>query len=141
MTICRAGSRCCIVFMQVTGEISRDRRLEAAALYLSSEARGLLASRNPANRLLVSFSADIAAAAAASQLLYNHPPSKIGDRLTLAYGMLERTKVTPMLLHTVTITHHLFCFLLPFGLDLTSYWAPLLIVIISYIFFGLDTRR
>jgi ion channel-forming bestrophin family protein len=136
----------CIVFMQVTGDFLRDRPVgEAAALYLSSEERvALVASRNPANRLLASFSADIAAAAAASRLSPVMART-LEDRvigLTLAYGMLERTKVTPMpFAYTLAIRRitYLFCFLLPFGLsDLTSYWAPLLIVIISYIFFGLD---
>jgi putative membrane protein len=136
----------CIVFMQVTRDFLRDRSIgEAAAPYLSSEEHAaLVASRNPANRLLSSFSADIAAAAAASRLSPQMART-LEDRvvgLTLAYGMLERTKVTPMpFAYTLAIRRitYLFCFLLPFGLtDLASYWAPLLIVIISYIFFGLD---
>ncbi len=136
----------CIVFMQVTGDFLRDRPIgEAAGLYLSSGERvALVASRNPANRLLASFSADIAAAAAASRLSPVMART-LEDRvigLTLAYGMLERTKVTPMpFSYTLAIRRitYLFCFLLPFGLsDLTSYWAPLLTLIISYIFFGLD---
>ena len=136
----------CIVFTQVTRDFLRDRPIgEAAAPYLSSEERvALVASRNPANRLLASFSADIAAAAAASRLS-SQMARTLEDRvvgLTLAYGMLERTKVTPMpFAYTLAIRRitYLFCFLLPFGLsDLASYWAPLLIVIISYISFGLD---
>jgi putative membrane protein len=134
----------CIVFMQVTRDYLRDRPIGDAP-YLSSEERVVLvASRNPANRLLASFSADIAAAAAAGRLSPQMVRT-LEDRvvgLTLAYGILERTKVTPMpFAYTLAIRRitYLFCFLLPFGpSDLTSYWAPLLIVIISYIFFGLD---
>src|SRR6476619_3939118 len=50
----------CIVFTQVTRDFLRDRPIgEAAAPYLSSEERvALVATRNPANRLLASFSAD-----------------------------------------------------------------------------------
>jgi ion channel-forming bestrophin family protein len=134
----------CITFMQVTRDHLRDRPIGDAP-YLSSEERvALVASRNPANRLLGSFSADIAAATAAGRLSPQMART-LEDRvvgLTLAYGMLERTKATPipfaytLAIHRIT---YLFCFLLPFGLsDLSSYWAPLLIVIISYIFFGLD---
>ena len=136
----------CIVFMQVTRDFLRDRSIgEVAAPYLSSEEHAaLVGSRNPANRLLASFSSDIAAAAAASRLSPQIART-LEDRvvgLTQAYGMLERTKGTPMpFAYTLAIRRitYLFCFLLPFGLhDLASYWAPLLIVIISYIFFGLD---
>jgi putative membrane protein len=134
----------CIVFMQVTRDCLRDRPI-GDALYLSPEERvALVASRNPANRLLASFSADIAAAAAAGRLSPQMGRT-LEDRvvgLALAYGMLERTKATPipfaytLAIHRIT---YLFCFLLPFGpSDLASYWAPLLIAIISYIFFGLD---
>jgi putative membrane protein len=134
----------CIVFIQVTRDYLRDRPIGDAP-YLSSEERAaLVASRNPANRLLASFSADIAAAAEAGRLSPQMART-LEDRvvgLALAYGMLERTKVTPMpfaytlAIHRIT---YLFCFLLPFGpSDLASYWAPLLITIISYIFFGLD---
>ena len=136
----------CIAFIQVTRDFLRNRPIgEDSAPYLSSwEHATLVASRNPANRLLVSFSADIAAAAATSRLSPQMART-LEDRvvaLTLAHGMLERTKVTPMpFSYTLAIRRlsYIFCFLLPFGLsDLTSYWAPLLTVIISYIFFGLD---
>jgi putative membrane protein len=136
----------CIAFMQLTRDFLRNRPIgEDSAPYLSSEEHAtLVASRNPANRLLASFSADIAAAAAASRLSPQMART-LEDRvvaLTLAHGMLERTKVTPMpFSYTLAIRRlsYIFCFLLPFGLsDLTSYWAPLLTVIISYIFFGLD---
>jgi ion channel-forming bestrophin family protein len=134
----------CIVFMQVTRDCLRDRPI-GDALYLSPEERvALVASRNPANLLLASFSADIAAATAASRLSAQMART-LEDRvvgLAAAYGMLERTKATPipfaytLAIHRIT---YLFCFLLPFGpSDLASYWAPLLIAIISYIFFGLD---
>jgi putative membrane protein len=136
----------CIAFIQVTGDFLRDRPIgEDSAPYLSSGERAALASsRSPANRLLAFFSADIAVAVAAGRLSPQMART-LEDRviaLTLAYGMLERTKVTPMPFpYTLAIRRisYLFCFLLPFGLsDLNSYWAPVLTVIISYIFFGLD---
>jgi len=90
----------CIAFMQLTRDFLRNRPIgEDSAPYLSSEEHAtLVASRNPANRLLASFSADIAAAAAANRLSPQMART-LEDRvvaLTLAYGMLERTKVTPM---------------------------------------------
>ena len=54
----------------------------------------------------------------------------------------ERIKTTPLpfayslLLHRTAL---LFCVLLPFGLAPTlGWWTPLLVVIVSYTFFGLD---
>ena len=104
----------------------------------------LASSRNRSSRLLAAFSADIAGAVAAGRLSPQMART-LEDRvvaLTLAYGMLERTKVTPipfsysLALQRLT---YIFCFLVPFGIaDPASYWAPPLALIISYIFFGLD---
>src|SRR5258708_7763368 len=136
----------CIAFIQVTRDFLRDRPAgEDTAPYLSSEERAVLASsRNRSSRLLAAFSADIAGAVAAGRLSPQMART-LEDRvvaLTLAYGMLERTKVTPipfsysLALHRLT---YIFCFLVPFGIaDPASYWAPPLALIISYIFFGLD---
>jgi putative membrane protein len=136
----------CIAFIQVTRDFLLDRPAgEDTAPYLSSEERAVLASsRNRSSRLLAAFSADIAGAVAAGRLSPQMART-LEDRvvaLTLAYGMLERTKVTPipfsysLALHRLT---YIFCFLVPFGIaDPASYWAPPLALIISYIFFGLD---
>src|SRR5262249_4166431 len=63
--------------------------------------------------------------------------------LTLARGMLERTKNTPIpFTYTLALRRltPVFRFLVPFGLhDVASLWTPLLAVIICCIFFfGLD---
>ena len=62
--------------------------------------------------------------------------------LSIGSASAERTKTTPMpFLYSLGVHRvaYVFCFLLPFGLvENTGYWAPLLIGIISYIFFGLD---
>ncbi len=136
----------CIAFVQVTRDFLRDRPVgEETAAYLSSEERAvLMSSRNRSGCLLAAFSTDIAGAVAAGRLSPQMART-LEDRvigLTLAYGMLERTKVTPMpFSYTLALRRltYIFCFLLPFGIaDLGSYWAPLLVLIISYIFFGLD---
>jgi putative membrane protein len=62
--------------------------------------------------------------------------------LSHVQGGCERIKTTPvpfayaLLLHR---TAHLFCLLLPFALaQALGWWTPLLVVIVSYTFFGLD---
>lgn len=66
---------------------------------------------------------------------------QLGD-IANVQGGCERIKSTPLpfayslLLHR---TVYLFCFLLPFALAPTlGWWTPLLVVIVSYAFFGLD---
>jgi putative membrane protein len=63
--------------------------------------------------------------------------------LTHVQGACERIKATPLpyafdlLLHR---TAYLFCLLLPFALaPALGWWTPLLVVIVGYTFFGLDT--
>jgi ion channel-forming bestrophin family protein len=136
----------CIAFMQVTRDFLRDRfNEEEVARYLSpEESAAVVSSRNRSNCLLAHFSAEIAGAVAAGRLSPQMARS-LEERvsaLALAYGMLERTKATPipfsytLALHRLT---YIFCFLVPFGIhDASTYWTPLLAVIISYIFFGLD---
>ena len=136
----------CIAFMQVTRDFLRDRlNEEEVARYLSPEESGaLVASRNRSNCLLARFSADIAEAVAAGRLSPQMARS-LEERvsaLAMAYGMLERTKATPIpFSYTLALRRltYVFCFLVPFGIhDASTYWMPLLAVIISYIFFGLD---
>ena len=136
----------CISLMQVTRDFLRDRPMgEDVARYLSpDECVNLAKSRNRVGYLLASFSADIAEAVAAGRLsaqMARTLEEKVSS-LALTYGMLERTKATPipfsytLALHRLT---YIFCFLVPFGLhDTAGYWTPLLGVIICYIFFGLD---
>jgi ion channel-forming bestrophin family protein len=136
----------CIAFVQVARDCLRDRPVgEDTVAFLSAEERtALLTSRNRSGYLLSAFSTDIAAAVAAGRLSPQMART-LEDRvigLTSAYGMLERTKVTPMpFSYTLALRRltYIFCFLLPFGIaDLGSYWTPLLVLVISYVFFGLD---
>jgi ion channel-forming bestrophin family protein len=136
----------CIAFMQVTRDFLRDcNNEEEVARYLSPEERAaVVSSRNRSNCLLARFSADIAGAVAAGRLspqMARTLEEKVST-LALAYGMLERTKATPIpFSYTLALRRltYIFCFLVPFGIhDVSTYWTPLLTVIISYIFFGLD---
>jgi ion channel-forming bestrophin family protein len=136
----------CIAFMQVTRDFLRDRHDEdEVARYLSSEESAVVASsRNRPSCLLARFSADIAGAAAAGRLspqMARALEEKV-SALASAYGTLERTKVTPMpFSYTLALRRltYIFCFLVPFGIhEASTYWTPLLTLIISYIFFGLD---
>ena len=133
--------------MQVIRGLLRDRPLGGdIARYLSPEENAALSpTRNRPNYLLARFSADIAGAIAAgrlslqmAQLLERHVSG-----LTLAHGMLERNKNTPIpFTYTLALRRltYIFCFLVPFGLhDVAGLWMPLLAVIICYIF--LRSRR
>lgn len=136
----------CIAFMQVTRDFLRERRREEDAVrYLSIEESAALASScNWSSYLLARFSADIAGAVAAGRLspqMARTLEEKV-SAVAMAYGMLERTKATPIpFSYTLALRRltYIFCFLVPFGIhDASTYWTPLLAVIISYIFFGLD---
>jgi putative membrane protein len=136
----------CIAFMQVTRDFLRDRHNEdEVARYLSlEESAAVASSRNRSSCLLARFSADIAGAAAAGRLspqMARALEEKVST-LALAYGVLERTKLTPIpFSYTLALRRltYIFCFLVPFGIhDGSTYWTPLLTLIITYIFFGLD---
>jgi ion channel-forming bestrophin family protein len=136
----------CIVFMQVTRDFLRDRHSEGdVSGYLSPGERAALASsRNRSHCLLARFSADIAGAVGAGRLspqMAQTFEEKV-SAIALACGMLERTKATPIpFSYTLALRRmtYIFCFLVPFGIhDASTYWTPVLAVIISYIFFGLD---
>ncbi|QIG98277.1 MULTISPECIES: bestrophin family protein [unclassified Bradyrhizobium] len=141
----RFGLRC-IAFMQVTRDFLRDRHSEEeVSRYLSPEESAAVASsRNGSSCLLAHFSADIAGAVAAGRLspqMARTLEEKV-SALALACGTLERTKATPIpFSYTLALRRltYMFCFLVPLGIhDTSTYWTPLLAVIISYIFFGLD---
>jgi ion channel-forming bestrophin family protein len=136
----------CIALMQVTRDFLRDRHNEdEVARYLSpEESAAVVSSHNRSNCLLARFSADIAEAVAAGRISPQMARA-LEERvsaLALAYGMLERTKATPIpFSYTLALRRltYMFCFLVPFGIhDTSTYWTPLLAAIISYIFFGLD---
>jgi putative membrane protein len=62
--------------------------------------------------------------------------------LSHVQGGCERIKTTPLPFAYALLLHrtaHLFCLLLPFALaQALGWWTPLLVVIVSYTFFGLD---
>jgi putative membrane protein len=136
----------CIAFMQVARDFLRDRHNEADVCgYLSAEECAALAScHNRSECLLGRFSADIAGAIGAGRLSpqMGRTLEERVSAIALAYGMLERTKATPIpFSYTLALRRltYIFCFLVPFGIhDAPTYWTPVLAVIISYIFFGLD---
>lgn len=136
----------CIAFFYVMRDFLRNQPIgeDTARHLLPAERAALATSRNPPNRLLEYFSADIAAVLAAERLS-PQMAQMLEDRvqsLTLASASVERTKVTPMpFVYTLLVhrTAYLFCFLLPFGLaDSSGYWTPFLAAVVSYTFFGVD---
>jgi putative membrane protein len=136
----------CIAFIHLVRDFLRDQPIgDDTARYLLPEERAALAtSRNPPNRLLDYFSADIAAVLGGRRLspqMAQTLENRVAG-LTAAFASVERTKVTPMpFVYTLLVhrTAYLFCLLLPFGFaDSSGFWTPLLAAIVSYTFFGLD---
>lgn len=118
---------------------------DSAAFLAPAEGIALTDSANRNDALLRAISTDLAAATAARKI---EPIqcARIEDGLTALARVqagCERIKGTPLpfsyslLLHR---TAHLYCLLLPFGLiDNIGYTTPVVVGLISYTFFGLDT--
>jgi putative membrane protein len=118
---------------------------EAALRHLNAGDRALVVgSQHGPNRVLALMSTAIAGALGRGQISAQMAQT-IEERVSALSADLtaaERIKLTPLpfayslLLHR---TAYLFCFLLPFGLaDSMGLWTPLIAVIVSYTFFGLD---
>ncbi|MEO0035534.1 MAG: hypothetical protein RLZZ501_1557, partial [Pseudomonadota bacterium] len=117
-----------------------------SAAFLSPADQVMLASSaNPTDALLRAISRDLAEAAAARRI---EPiqGARIEDGLTALARVqagCERIKGTPLPFSYTLLLHrtaHLYCLLLPFGLiDSIGYTTPLVVGLISYTFFGLDT--
>ena len=117
---------------------------EALAVLAESGAAEVAAASNPPNMLLVILSRD-AAAAAVSGVISPQMLQILEERIVSLSGVLaaaERIKGMPvpytysLMLHR---TAYLFCLLLPFGLAAAAGpWTPLVVLIVSYTFFGLD---
>lgn len=122
-----------------------DPSADLARLLPAGECTAVLAQPNRPNMLLERIGAAYAALGRAGrvspQLLAN-----IDEQISLlshAYGGCERIRHTPIPYAYILLLHrtvHLYCYLLPFGLvDSVGVMTPLVVGIVSYTFFGLDT--
>ncbi len=117
---------------------------DALAALAESGAPAISAARNPPNLLLVVLSREAAAAYAAG-VIAPQMLQTLEERVVSLSGVLaaaERIRSMPVP-YTYTLMLHrtvyLFCLLLPFGLAAAAGpWTPLVVLIVSYTFFGLD---
>lgn len=117
---------------------------DALAALAEGDASAVAGAHHPANMLLAAISRDAAAAAAAGaltpQMLQTLEERVVSMSAVLAAA--ERIKGVPVPYTYSLILHrtaYLFCFLLPFGLASSAGpWTPLVVLIVSYTFFGLD---
>jgi putative membrane protein len=117
---------------------------EIAAIAPWVQHRAWRAAPNPTDAVLAEVGAEclrLAASKTISDIHYSVLETKLSE-LSVVQAACERIKTTPLpfayslLLHRTAL---LFCVLLPFGLAPTlGWWTPLLVVIVSYTFFGLD---
>ena len=117
---------------------------DALAALAEGDASEVATARHPSNMLLARVSRD-AAASAASGRLTPQMLQTIEDRVVSLSAVLaaaERIRSVPVPYTYSLILHrtaYLFCILLPFGLASTAGpWTPLVVLIVSYTFFGLD---
>ncbi len=142
----RRSTFACIAFAHLLrhhmrGEAPGD---EARAALDAAGLSAVAAARNPPNMLLTRISAD-AALAAGTGMIAAQMLQTLEERIVSLSGVLaaaERIKGAPvpytysLMLHR---TAYLFCLLLPFGLAAAAGpWTPLVVLIVSYTFFGLD---
>ena len=117
---------------------------EALAALAEAGLPGVAAARNPPNMLLTALTREAAEAAAsgsiAAQVFQVLEDSIVSMSAVLAAAERIRNMPVPytysLMLHRTAM---LFCLLLPFGLAAAAgAWTPLLVLIVSYTFFGLD---
>lgn len=135
-----------IAFAHLLRHALRETPDRDSAAFLSPADQAMLAgSTNRTDALLRAISRDLAEAAAARRI---EPiqGARIEDGLTALARVqagCERIKGTPLPFSYTLLLHrtaHLYCLLLPFGLiDSIGYTTPLVVGLISYTFFGLDT--
>ncbi|CCG42379.1 bestrophin family protein [Magnetospirillum molischianum] len=118
---------------------------DSAAFLPENERRDVLNSVNPPNRILRAFSADLAAATAQGRVTPMMAVS-IEENVTALAGVqagCERISGTPLPFSYTLLLHrtaHMYCLMLPFGLvDTIGFATPVVVGLISYTFFGLDT--
>lgn len=142
----RRSAFACIAFAHLLrhhlrGETPGD---DATAALEAAGLATIAAARNAPNMLLSRISADAAEAATTGSISVQMLQI-LEERVVSLSGVLaaaERIKGMPvpytysLMLHR---TAYLFCLLLPFGLaPVAGPWTPLLVLIVSYTFFGLD---
>jgi len=118
---------------------------DSAVFLPEHERRAILDSVNPPDRILRAFSADLATAAAQGRV---DPmmTAIIEENVTALAGVqagCERISGTPLPFSYTLLLHrtaHMYCLMLPFGLvDTIGFTTPVVVGLISYTFFGLDT--
>lgn len=144
-----AARRACfaaIAFAHLLRHHLRGEPPGAEALATLGEAGlpAIAAARNPPNMLLTALTREAAEAAAAGAITAQ-VLQVLEERIVSMSGVLaaaERIRTMPvpytysLMLHRTAM---LFCLLLPFGLAAAAgAWTPLLVLIVSYTFFGLD---
>ncbi|WP_237481183.1 bestrophin family protein [Lichenibacterium dinghuense] len=117
---------------------------DALAALAEGDASAVAAARNPCNMLLALISRD-AALAVASGVLTPQALWTVEERvvsLSAVVAAAERINNVPVPYTYSLILHrtaYLFCLLLPFGLAAPAgLWTPLIVLVVSYTFFGLD---
>lgn len=122
-----------------------DAAADLARLLPAAECAAVLAQPNRPHMLLERIGAAYAALARSgrlSPLLLANVDQQI-SLLSHALGGCERIRHTPIPYAYILLLHrtvHLYCYLLPFGLvDSVGVMTPLVVGIVSYTFFGLDT--
>lgn len=117
---------------------------DAVAALAEGDAAAAAEARNPCNMLLALISRDAAAAAEAGAV---SPQAlrTIEERvvsMSAVVAAAERINNVPVPYTYSLILHrtaYMFCLLLPFGLAAPAgIWTPLIVLIVSYTFFGLD---
>ncbi|MFG6458016.1 bestrophin family protein [Roseateles sp. BYS96W] len=116
-----------------------------AGLVQPDEQRALTTVRNRPAALMMSMGADLARCRR-DGLLDSVRAVQIDDTLsamTAAAASCERIRNTPLPFSYALLLHrtaYLYCFLLPFGIvDAVGWMTPLVVAIVAYTFFGLDT--
>ena len=142
----RRAAFAAIAFAHLLRHAMRGEPAGTEALAALGEAglASVAAARNPPNMLLTALSRE-AAEAAAGGAIVAQVLQVLEERIVSMSGVLaaaERIRNMPVP-YTYTLMLHrtamLFCLLLPFGLAATAgAWTPLLVLIVSYTFFGLD---
>jgi putative membrane protein len=124
---------------------STDPTPDLAPLLEPEELVRALASVNPPQALLRSLGRDLGEALSSGALV---PPLAIPidatlDSMERILAGCERLKSTPIPFSYMLLLHrtaYLYCFLLPFGLvDTVGMATPIVVGLVSYTFFGLDT--
>ncbi|MGI3899169.1 MAG: bestrophin family protein [Janthinobacterium lividum] len=142
----RRAAFACIAFAHLLRHHLRGEAAgqEACAALEEAGHAAVTRARNAPNMLLTRISAE-AVEAAAKGAIAAEMLQTLEERVVSLSGVLaaaERIKGMPvpytysLMLHR---TAYLFCLLLPFGLaPVAGSWTPLLVLIVSYTFFGLD---